>query len=89
MVDQMIMTDEEYFYHLENIENIDNEDYFQFDFDEDDDNEYIDEFGVTIYHLPNYSGIPPTSQELADWAAFNRELDLTLIPDWERERDWM
>lgn len=86
MVDQMNWNEEYFMDEEEYFENY--EDNFLVDFEEDDD-EYVDEYGVTIYHLPNYSGIPPTAQELADWAAFSRELDLTLIPDWERERDWM
>jgi hypothetical protein len=88
MVEQMNSYDK----YLEN-----EEDNFQFDLDNEnnednesyEDDEYVDEFGVTIYHLPSYSTIPPTAQELANWAAFNRELDLTFIPDWERDREWM
>lgn len=41
------------------------------------------------WNYPSPGLVPPTDEELESYAAFNRELDLILIPDWEKNKDWM
>lgn len=73
---------------------MDDEEYFEDDFDllgDDYDEEYDEYYSDDEFewNFPTPTGIPPSAEELADWAAFNYELSLTFIPDWERSRDWM